>query len=391
MQFGLERCLAEPPSCLKRARIGLLMNQASVDRQQRLACERFAERFGSQLVSIFSPQHGIWGEQQANMIETGHAVYQPLNLPVYSLYSETRRPTAQMLDAIDVLVIDLQDVGTRVYTFVWTMLECLHACAEAGKSVLVLDRPNPIGGQVIEGPALAAGFESFVGGAGIEMRHGLTIAELAGYLVDSQSIDVDLQIIPLSGWDRTIWADSVARPWVWPSPNMPTLATTILYPGQVLLEGVNLSEGRGTTRPFELVGAPFVDTDAWMELLRLWPCAGLEFVPVRFLPTFDKWQGESCGGIELRVVEPEQVRSLEATVAILASAAALWPKQFGLLDPPYEYETEKPPIDILWGSDLLRKKLSKIQSGESDWRTASDLITSDTGAWKERTERSRLY
>lgn len=391
MQFGIERCLAEPPACLKRARIGLLMNQASVDGQQRLACELFAERFGSQLVSIFSPQHGIWGEQQANMIETGHGLYRSLNLPVYSLYSETRRPTAEMLDAIDVLVIDLQDVGTRVYTFVWTMMECLHACASAGKSVVVLDRPNPIGGRVVEGPTLVPGYESFVGGAGIEMRHGLTMAELARYLVGSRAIDVDLQVVPLDAWDRSVWADSVDRPWVWPSPNMPTLATTTLYPGQVLLEGVNLSEGRGTTRPFELVGAPFVDPNAWVNSLQLWPCAGLEFVPVRFLPTFDKWKGESCGGIELRITAPGHVRSLEATVAILASAAALWPEQFSLLDPPYEYEAEKPPIDILWGSDLLRKKLSNVQSGKSDWLSASELVTSDIGAWNERTEPSRLY
>src|SRR5262245_40660378 len=231
VQTGLERCLAEPPKTLRRRRFGLLMNQASVDHRLRYACDLLAEKFPGQLIALFSPQHGLWGEEQANMIESPHGRYQPLDLPVHSLYSDTRRPTAEMLHGLDCLVIDLQDVGTRVYTFVWTVQQCLIACAAAGIPVVVLDRPNPIGGQIAESPLLETGFESFVGGASIPLRHGLTIGEMALLLNAEQRIGAALEVVPMAGWRRDMFFERTALPWVWPSPNMPHVSTALVYPG----------------------------------------------------------------------------------------------------------------------------------------------------------------
>src|SRR5438552_6603846 len=237
LEIGLERCLADPPQVLGSAQFGLLMNQASVDRSFRYACDCFAERFPGQLQAIFSPQHGLWGEQQANMIESPHGRYEPLELPVYSLYSETRQPTAEMLRGLDCFVVDLQDVGTRVYTFAWTIQNCLKACAAGNIPVLILDRPNPLAGQIAEGPLLEPGYESFVGGASIPLRHGLTLGELAQLLNEEQHIGAQLEVTPMSGWRREMLYDDTGRDWVAPSPNMPLTTTALLYPGQVLLEG----------------------------------------------------------------------------------------------------------------------------------------------------------
>lgn len=223
------------------------MNQASVNHDFRYACDLLDQRFPGQLRVLLSPQHGFWGEQQANMVESAHTQYAPLNLPVFSLYAESRRPTDIMLTDIDCLVIDLQDVGTRVYTFIWTMLECLRGCAQNNVRVVVLDRPNPLGGEVVEGPVLDNSFRSFVGGSEIPLRHGLTIGELAQLLNTEEHIDAELTVVPMSGWDRSMLFPQTGLSWVPPSPNMPRWQTALLYPGQVLLEGTSLSEGRGTT------------------------------------------------------------------------------------------------------------------------------------------------
>src|SRR5262245_11807688 len=288
VQIGLERCLVQPPAILRRGRFGLLMNQASVSVTFQYACDLLAERFPGQLAAIFSPQHGLWGEQQANMIESPHGWYEPLGVPVYSLYSETRRPTSQMLQGLDCLVIDLQDVGTRVYTFIWTVQQCLISCAAAKVPVVVLDRPNPLGGEVAEGPLLEAGYESFVGGASIPLRHGLTVGEVARLVNQEQQIGAELIVVPMEGWRRSMPFDDSGRAWVAPSPNMPRVTTALLYPGQVLLEGTNLSEGRGTTLPFEVVGAPFIDPQRLCDELKSAELPGLAIRPIRFVPTFDK-------------------------------------------------------------------------------------------------------
>lgn len=389
IQIGLERCLENPPELLRGARFGLLMNQASVDRRLRYACDLLHERFPGQVAALFSPQHGLWGEEQANMIESAHSRYEPLGLPVHSLYSETRRPTAEMLRGLDVLVVDLQDVGTRVYTFVWTVQQCLIACAAAGVGVVVLDRPNPLGGRIAEGPLLEPGFESFVGGASIPLRHGLTLGELALLMNAEQQIGAKLDVVPMTGCSRDTLFDQSGLPWAMPSPNMPRVTTALLYPGQVLLEGTNLSEGRGTTVPFELVGAPFIDPHALVRELRTVELPGVALRPVRFVPTFDKFQGQRCGGVAMHVTEPAAVRSVAMTLHMLAAIQRLWPNDFAWLPPPYEYEREKRPIDILFGSPKLREALQS-ESGSND-ATIKGLCSLDGAAWWRRVRPYLLY
>lgn len=387
IQLGLEHCVTVPPAVLRGARFGVLMNQASIDKHGRYACDVLAERFPGQLVALFSPQHGLWCEQQANMVESANDIYPPLNLPIFSLYSATRRPTSEMLAGLDVLVIDLQDVGTRIYTFIWTMLECLHACAAAHVAVVILDRPNPLGGDVFEGPLLLNGFESFVGNASIPMRHGLTMGELARLFNAEFSIGADLHVVPMQGWRRSMLFPETGCTWASPSPNMPRFETAVVYPGQVLLEGTNLSEGRGTTLPFEFLGAPWLDPWALADELNKQDIPGLILRPVRFVPTFDKHRGQRCGGLFLQVTDARAVRSMSFTLSLLDAVRQLAPAQFAWLPPPYEYETVKPPIDILFGSDQLRVALDSGRSLVDD----ASLTTFDEAAWIARTAAIRLY
>ena len=390
IQIGLERFLAQPPAALKNARFGLLMNQASVDASFRYACDLLAERFPGQLAALFSPQHGLWCEQQANMIESPHATYEPLGVPVYSLYSETRQPTEEMLANFDCLVIDLQDVGTRVYTFAWTIQNCLRACAAANIPVVLLDRPNPLGGQVAEGPLLDEGYQSFVGGVPIPLRHGLTLGELALLINQEQQIGAQLTVVPMTGWRREMLFDDCGRSWVAPSPNMPRVTTALLYPGQVLLEGTNLSEGRGTTLPFEVVGAPFIDPHVLAADLAQQQLPGIKIRPIRFVPTFDKWQGQRCGGIALHITDPRAVRSVGLTLHILQAVIRRWPDAFTWLPPPYEYEHEKMPIDILFGSPRLRE-VSRAWASGSPAATINELTHLDETAWWNRVAPHLLY
>ncbi len=361
VKTGLEVLLAAKACPLDGQRIGLLCNQASVNTELESAVTLFSNRFGKQLTAVLTPQHGLWGEEQANMIETGHSLHPELGIPVYSLYSETRQPTAVMLDSFDCLVVDLQDVGTRVYTFIWTLLACMQACQQAGKRVVVLDRPNPLGGLICEGPMLQAGLESFVGNSLIPLRHGLTMGELSRLFQKRHAPDVELEVVPMHGWRREMLFSATGLPWVWPSPNMQRFETAVVYPGQVLLEGTNLSEGRGTTLPFEISGAPYIDPNRWCQALERFSFPGVVLRPLRFRPVWDKWAGESCGGVQIHVVGAEQVRSVALTVALLHTARALAPESLEWLPPPYEYEFEKLPIDILLGSQALRKRL---ESGE---------------------------
>ncbi len=388
MQFGLECCLERPPAVMRDGRFGLLLNQASVDAEFRLSCDVLAERFAGQLVALFSPQHGLWGEQQANMIESPHTIYDPLGIPVYSLYSETRKPRATWLNGLDCLVVDLQDVGTRVYTFAWTISFCLVACAEAGIPLVLLDRPNPIGGQV-EGPLLEAGWETFVGRITIPLRHGLTLGELTRLVNRDLAIGAELQIVPMRGWDRRQRWPTVGRAWIPPSPNLPRYRSTLVYPGQVLLEGSNLSEGRGTTQPFEFMGAPFVDPFQLARDLASWSLPAARCVPARFRPTFDKWAGQACGGIALHVLDDAAFRPVLTTVALLASVHRQWPGALSWLPPPYEYEMEMLPIDILFGSDRLRKQLAGNELRNVD--DVATLIDFDERAWRERVSEILLY
>ena len=388
VRIGLERLLADPPSILGGARFGLVMNQASVDSRLRYACDVLAERFTGQLASLFSPQHGLWCEEQDNMIETGHSTYEPLGVPIHSLYSETRRPTPEMLAGLDILLVDLQDVGTRVYTFIWTLTHCMEACAEAGIPVIVLDRPNPLGGEICEGPILEPGFTSFIGLASIPMRHALTIGEIALLVNDMLHIGADVQVVPMQGWTRDMYFPDTGCPWVAPSPNMPRMKTAVVYPGQVLVEGTMLSEGRGTTAPFEVVGAPYIQPEHLARALSEYATPGLTIRPVRFLPTFNKWADTSCGGVALHYTDVTAVRSYTTTVALFACLRELYPEEFTWLSPPYEYEATLMPIDILSGSSRLRETLDTGTTGPSDVAQLADL---DADPWWERVRPHLLY
>jgi uncharacterized protein YbbC (DUF1343 family) len=268
------------------------------------------------------------------------------------------------------------------------MLECLKACSDANIPVVVLDRPNPIGGNVVEGPLLLPEYQSFIGGASIPLRHGLTLGELAMLLNSEQHIGAELHVVPMSGWRRDMLFCDTGLPWIAPSPNMPRLETALLYAGQVVLEGTNLSEGRGTTLPFEVVGAPFVDPFALARELTRHKHTGLSVRPVRFTPTFDKWSGTTCGGVAVHVVEPTQIRPVRFTINVLAAIRRLYSAKFGWLLPPYEYEHEKPPIDILYGSAQLREALEESFEQKQDF---SGLAAADEQAWWQRVANFLLY
>lgn len=384
---GLEMCLASPPSSLVSARLGLLMNQASVDSGFVYAHQRLAERFPGQLAALFSPQHGLWSEDQDNMIETPHGRDPRLGLPVHSLYAESRRPSAAMLAGLDVLLVDLQDVGTRVYTYIWTLSHCLEACAEAGVAVVVLDRPNPLGGELIEGPRLRAPYTSFIGRHTIPMAHGLTIGEMALYLNQAMGIGATLEVVRMHGWARSMRFGDTGRVWVPSSPNLPRTEGVDVYPGAVLLEGTNLSEGRGTTTPFEVLGAPWIDPCAWGEALTDWTLPGVVFRPIRFRPTFQKWREQVCGGGYVHATDPGVFRPYRTFVALLGCVRSLWPDQFEWLAPPYEYEVEKMPIDILSGSHELREAVDAGLDAE-----ALERVTGlDEEAWRREVQPYLLY
>jgi uncharacterized protein YbbC (DUF1343 family) len=358
--LGLERLLDS--GRLDGRRVAIVCNPSSVDGQLRHAADRIAAHPRARLAAIFGPQHGFRSDVQENMIESGHAHDETRRVPVYSLYSETREPTAEMLRDVDLLVVDLQDVGTRIYTYIYTMANCLTAARKHGVPVIVCDRPNPIGGDAVEGPMLEQGFESFVGMYPIPMRHGMTIGELARLFNDACGIGADLDVIAMEGWRRAMYFDDTCLPWVLTSPNIPTLETCIVYPGTVLFEGTNVSEGRGTTRPFELVGAPWVAAERFAAAMNGLALPGAFFRPAAFEPTFHKHAKTSCGGCQIHVLDRPAFRPVETGVALLAAFRASDPAQFAWRDPPYEYEHEKLPIDILAGSAETRERIEAGQT-----------------------------
>ena len=360
---GVERLLAGEAADLRSRSLGLVAHPASVTDDLTHSATALLGA-GWDLRALFGPQHGARGEKQDNMVESAPYTDPLSGLPVHSLYGDVRKPTPAMLQGLDALLFDLQDVGVRVYTFVWTMALAMEACAEAGVRFVVLDRPNPIGGEAREGPMLRAGFESFVGLHPVPLRHGLTCGEMARWLNVERRLECDLEVIPCDGWRRSMSWSETGLPWVMPSPNLPTPDSCAVYPGMVLFEGTNLSEGRGTTRPFELFGAPFVDAYALERLLRDTLGAGVRLRPCHFEPTFQKHAGRMCGGGQIHVTDGRAFRPVHTAVAILAAVKALAPDAFAWRSPPYEYETVKPPIDILWGSDVLRSAIDRGASAD---------------------------
>jgi uncharacterized protein YbbC (DUF1343 family) len=357
MLLGSERLIAS--SRLNGLRVGVLANPASVDRDFRHVVDRLGASTHYALGAIFGPQHGFLSDLQDNMIESPHGQDARRDVPIFSLYSETREPTPEMLDLIDVLVIDLQDVGARIYTFIYTMANCLRAAARQGLPVIVCDRPNPIGGGQVEGPTLEPGYESFVGQFRMPMRHGMTVAELARLFNEHHGIGAELEIIPMEGWSREMYWDATDVPWIMPSPNMPTLDTAMVYPGTVLLEGTMLSEGRGTTRPFELAGAPWLDSELLTARLNALGLRGVHFRASSFEPTFQKHARIPCGGCQIHVTDREAFEPVTAGVGVIRECFGSAPDRFAWRDPPYEYEHEKMPIDILAGSPALRQQIEQ--------------------------------
>jgi uncharacterized protein YbbC (DUF1343 family) len=371
MLTGLDIFNKRWPKKLNGARVGLLVHPASVNSSLDHAVDCCAGSNRFKLKALFGPQHGIRGETQDNMIEWEGFKDRKTALPVYSLYGKTRKPLVDMLKNIDVMAIDMQDVGARYYTFIWTMELCMQACHESEKSVVILDRPNPLGGNLTEGPVLDTGFASFVGLRPLPVRHGMTIAEIAKYVKDKFYPSLDLHIIPMKEWERKMWFDKTRLPWIMPSPNMPTLDTAIVYPGMCLFEGTNLSEGRGTTRPFELFGAPFINPEVLVKRLMSLNLPGVAFRPVYFQPTFQKFADELCGGAQIHIINRKKYKSFKTGVAVIKAIHDLYTNNFEWKRPPYEYEEKKMPIDILAGTDRLRNDIeegAKINHMEDWWK-----------------------
>jgi uncharacterized protein YbbC (DUF1343 family) len=356
---GIDRLLTGERRLITGRRIGLVCNPASVDASFRHTADRLFEDPEVTLAALFGPQHGFRSDLQDNMIETPHGRDCRRQVPIFSLYSDTREPTRDMLRGLDALVVDLQDVGTRVYTFIYTMANCLRAAARYKVPVLVCDRPNPIGGEVVEGARLEDPWTSFVGQFPIPMRHGMTIGELARLFNEGFGIGAQIDVIPLEGWHRSMFQDETGLPWVIPSPNLPTLDSAIVYPGAVLVEGTQLSEGRGTTRPFEIIGAPWIDGERLAGEMNALGLPGVHFRPAFFEPTFQKHARQACGGCQIHVLDRRTFAPLRTAVELIAEFRRENPAKFAWRNPPYEYEHDKEPIDILYGSDRLRRTLDE--------------------------------
>ena len=391
IQTGLENILANPPARLENKRIGLLCNPASVDGRLRHASRLAKERFGKRLAALFSPQHGLYAEKQDNMIESDDFIDPVLRIPVFSLYGKTRRPTSEMMDAIDVLLVDLQDAGTRVYTFFTTLSYCLEEAARHGKPVFVLDRPNPAGGDTVEGNCLRPGFASFVGRYPMPMRHGLSIGEYALWINDCHGIGCELEITAMTGWRRSMRFRETGLYWIPPSPNLPTPESALVYPGQVIWEGTNVSEGRGTTQPFELFGAPYFDIDGILAFMGGSRQEGCYLRPAVFEPVAHKWEGRACRGFQIHVTDGRAFSAWTVSMKLLAAVIRHHgPEAGGVFEwkqPPYEYEFEKLPIDLILGDDTIRKTLEAGKNIDERIR----LWNEEAGTFREATRPCRLY
>jgi uncharacterized protein YbbC (DUF1343 family) len=386
VRTGLDVLLHERLSLIRGRRIGVVAHQASVNARLEHAAVLLHAARGSRLTRLFAPEHGLWGAAQDHAA-VASARDPVTDLAVASLYGARREPTSAMLAGLDALVIDLQDVGSRYYTFIWTMALAMRACARAGVEVIVLDRPNPLGGALVEGNMPDPAYASFVGLYPLPTRHGLTIGEVARWLALAHGLRPRLTVVEMRGWRRRMLWEDTGVPWVAPSPNMPTPDTARVYPGGCLFEGTNLSEGRGTTRPFEWVGAPYLDAHAYAAALSDEGLPGVRFRPARFIPTFHKWAGRLCGGVQIHVTDQHRFKPFLTGLAIVATARRLAPRRFVWRRPPYEFERRKLPIDILLGTDRIRRALERgrpLREIERSW-------TGELQAWKRRRTPALLY
>lgn len=369
-RIGIERLLTEKIGSLEGQRIGLICNQASVLPDLSHAADVFHNHPAIELTTLFGPQHGIRGDVQYNMIETPHSEDERTGIMVYSLYSETREPTEEMLSGVDTIVVDLQDIGCRIYTFVYTMANCMRAAKKYGKRVVVCDRPNPINGREIEGNITEQEFKSFVGQFELPTRHGMTIGELAKMFNEHFKIGCELEVIEMQGWNRNMWFEETGLPFVLPSPNIPTVDTCVIFPATVHLEGTELSEGRGTTKPFELNGAPFIDPQKWVEALDAYEFPGVAFREAYFRPTFCEFAGETCGGLQMHVFNRDIFRPVVVGVAMVKTVHDMYPEQFQWRQNAYEYVFDQNPMDVVCGTDKIRKAIevgTPLKEIEDSW------------------------
>jgi len=376
VQTGLEIFLKSIPKELKNKRIGVLCHAASITRNLSHIVDIFYETDEFKLTAIFGPQHGLYGQTQDNMIEWQTQKHPHYHIPLFSLYGEHRKPTPEMLAEIDALVIDLQDIGARLYTYIWTVKLCIEACAEAGIPIWILDRPNPIAKLSCDGPVLKEKFFTFVGGACIPLCHRMTIGEMAYWIKQKYYPKCKLEIIRMKNWRRSFLFSDTGLPWVLPSPNMPTLQTALVYPGMVLIETLNLSEGRGTTIPFELFGAPFINTQALIKNLANRKIKGCAFRTHNFIPTFHKFSGEFCNGLQIHITDIDNFKPVATAVELFEAIIQTTSKDDLLfLSPPYEYEYTLIPFDILSGDSGIRETLQNKRN-----------IANEIERWEEEIE-----
>jgi uncharacterized protein YbbC (DUF1343 family) len=355
---GLESVLHELPAKIRGKKIGILCHSPSISTDYRHISDIFSERKDCSLAALFGPQHGLHGQTQDNMIEWQTQILPKFNIPLYSLYGKNRKPTPEMLDGLDVFLIDLQDVGARLYTYIWTVKLCIEACAETGIPVWILDRPNPISRLPLDGPVLKKEYFTFVGGASIPLCHRMTLGEMALWIREKYYPGCDLNIIWMKNWKRASLFSDTGLPWVLPSPNMPTVQTALVYPGTVLIEALNLSEGRGSTIPIELFGSPFINSEKLKKNLDARHIGGCAFRSHDFIPTFHKFEGKLCYGMQLHVTDIDRFKpvgtALEIFDAIIETSE---PDSLKFKLPPYEYEQELMPFDILSGDSTMREVL----------------------------------
>jgi uncharacterized protein YbbC (DUF1343 family) len=379
-RLGIDRIEEEWPKELKGAKVALLVHQASVNSNLRYTWDVFSHFDKVKVKALLAPQHGLFGETQDNMIEWEDFRDPSTGLPVYSLYGKSRKPLPYMLEGIDGIVVDLQDVGSRYYTYIWTLYLVMESALENGKFVVVLDRPNPIGGLEIEGPVLKEAYSSFVGLKPLPVRHGMTIGEIALLFKGEYLRDINLFVLKMENWSRNYFWEDTGLEWVNPSPNMPSEKTALLYPGMCLLEATNISEGRGTTRPFEILGAPFINPYELVEALENYSLEGVYFRPLYFIPTFNKFAGEKCGGLQIHITDKKALKPFKIGVVIIKVIKELYPDHFRWREPPYEYEFKKLPIDILAGSNYLREALDRgdpIEEMETWWKLEGEVFNKE--------------
>lgn len=376
VKTGLDVLFERQKNLLGGKRIAVAANPSAILSDLEFIVDLFLQEKSWKVVSLFGPEHGIRGEMQAQ--ELSSSFQDPhTGLPVHSLYGKQLEPEPEMLEGIDTVVFDIQDVGSRYYTFIYTLSYIMEACSKLGIEVVVLDRPNPINGINIEGPVLETGYESFVGRYPIPIRHGMTVGELALLFNQEFRLNCSLEVVAMENWKREQFFEDTGLPWVLPSPNMPTVDTAIVYPGMCLFEGTNVSEGRGTTRPFEIFGAPWINPDAFCRSMKAFELKGVEFRPLYFRPTFDKYKLELCGGAQMHLTDRRQFQPVRTALCILSVLKKENADSFQWKEPPYEFVYDRLPIDILFGNSWIREYLEKgvePQAIENTWSASLEAF-----------------